>query len=65
MADRVDENGAAYAGSQLQTQLYVIKRTTELDASIRAALRELADATLEWRAHSRGTATASTGTQHS
>jgi hypothetical protein len=49
MADRVDENGAAYAGSQLQTQLYVNKRTTELDASIRAALPELADATLEWR----------------
>jgi hypothetical protein len=49
MADRVDENGAAYAGSQLQTQLYVNKRTSELDDAIRAALPELVATTLKWR----------------
>lgn len=49
MADRVDENGAAYAGSQLQTQLYVNKRTVQLDAAIRAAFVELGDATFDWR----------------
>jgi ribosomal protein S18 acetylase RimI-like enzyme len=49
MADRVDENGAAYAGSQLQTQLYVNKRTEKLDDAIRAAFAELADAAFSWR----------------
>ena len=49
MADRVDENGAAYAGSQLQTQLYVNKRTEQLDDAIRAAFDDLATATFEWR----------------
>ena len=49
MADRVDENGAAYAGSQLQTQLYVNKRTAALDDAIRAVFPELAGATLVWR----------------
>jgi hypothetical protein len=48
MADRVDENGAAYAGSQLQTQLYVNKRTEQLDTANRAAFAELADAAFEW-----------------
>jgi hypothetical protein len=49
VADRVDENGAAYAGSQLQTQLYVNKRSTQLDAAIRAAFADLADASFQWR----------------
>lgn len=49
MADRVDENGAAYAGSQLQTQLYVNRRTAELDTAIGAAFPSLDGATLEWR----------------
>jgi len=30
----VDENGAAFAGSQLQTQLYVSKRTADLNTAI-------------------------------
>lgn len=49
MADRVDKNGAAYAGSQLQTQLYVNKRTAHLDVAIRGAFADLADATFDWR----------------
>jgi hypothetical protein len=49
MADRVDASGAAYAGSQMLTQLYVNVRTAELDAGIRAEFPELADATLDWR----------------
>jgi hypothetical protein len=49
VADRVDANGAAYAGSQLQTQLYVNKRTDQLDAAIRDAFDELGEATFEWR----------------
>lgn len=49
MADRVDEHGAAYAGSQLQTQLYVNKRTPALDEALRQAFSELASAEFEWR----------------
>lgn len=49
MAERVDASGAAYAGSQMLTQLYVNARTPELDAGIRAEFPELADATLDWR----------------
>ena len=49
MADRVDASGAAYAGSQLQTQLYVNRRTDQLGAAIRAEFAELADAEFEWR----------------
>lgn len=49
MADRVDDNGAAYAGSQLQTQLYVNKRTRQLDDGIRAAFSDLAAAEFNWR----------------
>ena len=49
MADRVDETGAAYAGSQLQTQLYVNKRRSQLDAAIHVEFSDLADATLDWR----------------
>lgn len=49
MAARVDETGAAYAGSQLQIQLYVNRRTGELDDSIRAEFTELSAAHVEWR----------------
>jgi hypothetical protein len=49
VVERVDPNGAAYAGSQLQTQLYVNERTDQLDAAIRDALDELSEATFEWR----------------
>jgi hypothetical protein len=46
---RVDADGSAFAGSQLQTQLYVNKRTDELDTAIRQALPALDGARLEWR----------------
>jgi len=49
MTDRIDENGAAYAGSQLQTQLYVNRRTRQLDDAIRAEFTDLTDATFVWR----------------
>jgi hypothetical protein len=51
VTDRVDENGAAYAGSQLQTQLYVNKRerADQLDAAVRGEFSDLADATFQWR----------------
>jgi hypothetical protein len=49
VADRVDESGAAFAGSQLQTQLHVNKRTGELDDAIREEFPELAGAAFEWR----------------
>jgi hypothetical protein len=49
VAVRVDENGAAYAGSQLQTQLYVNKRTAKLDAAIRTAFASLSGAMFDWR----------------
>jgi hypothetical protein len=46
---RVHDHGAAYAGSQLQTQLYVNRRTDALDGAIRNEFRELNGAALEWR----------------
>ena len=49
MAGRVDANGAAFAGSQQQTQLYVNKRTEQLDDAIRGEFSDLADATFDWR----------------
>jgi hypothetical protein len=49
MADSVDEIGAARAGSQLQTQLYVNKRCAQLADAIRAEFRDLADASFDWR----------------
>jgi hypothetical protein len=49
VAGRIDENGAAYAGSQLQTQLYVNTRKDDLENAVRAAFPELAEATLDWR----------------
>jgi hypothetical protein len=45
---RIDDNGAAFAGSQLQTQLYVNRRTDQLNQSIQAALPELVGASIEW-----------------
>lgn len=46
---RVDESGAAYAGSQLQTQLYVNRRTEELDKALKAELAGLEEAEIAWR----------------
>lgn len=46
---RLDKTGAAHAGSQLQTQLYVNRRTKQLDDAIRKAIPDLADTRLEWR----------------
>lgn len=46
---RTDASGAAFAGSQLQTQLYVNKRTADLEAAIRKAVSDLAKATFDWR----------------
>ena len=41
--------GTAYAGSQLQTQLYVNRRTHQLDDAIREEFTDLRTATIEWR----------------
>lgn len=49
MADAKSTTGIASAGSQLQTQLYVHKRTALLDDAIRAQFPELSDASFEWR----------------
>ena len=49
MESRVDENGAAFAGSQLQIQLAVNQRTRLLDSSIESELPELAAGVIEWR----------------
>jgi len=46
---RVDEAGAAYAGSQLQTQLWVNQRADELNEAIRARFPDLAAAEITWR----------------
>jgi hypothetical protein len=46
---RQNDAGAAFAGSQLQTQLYINRRTRVLDDAIRAAFADLTDATVEWR----------------
>jgi hypothetical protein len=43
------DDGAASGGSQLQTQIYVNRHADELDAKIRGAFAELAQATLSWR----------------
>jgi len=37
---RRDELGRAFAGSQMQTQLYVARRPKELSGSVKAALRD-------------------------
>jgi hypothetical protein len=49
MTARIGENGGAFAGSQLQTQLYVNRRTRQLDDAIRAEFADLAEATFTWR----------------
>lgn len=49
MVSRIDSEGRAFKGSQLQTQVYVNRRADELDAAIRAELPTLpADAALRW-----------------
>ena len=40
-SDKVDELGRAYAGSQLQVQIYVNRRQAELDMAVAAALSDL------------------------
>jgi hypothetical protein len=47
-AKRVDDQGRAFAGSQLQLQLYVNRRPGELERAIRTALR-LPECTFDWR----------------
>ena len=48
-SDKVDEQGRAYAGSQLQIQIYVNRRQTELDAAIARALPGIASGIpFEW-----------------
>lgn len=49
MAARTDGDGAAFAGSQLQTQLWVNRRTAGLDEALREALPVLANASFDWR----------------
>lgn len=49
MTDPVAVSGAAHAGSQLQTQLYVNKRTAQLDDAIRAEFPELGGVEFDWR----------------
>lgn len=49
MNERVDENGAAFAGSQLQTQLYVNRRAEDLNASLYETFPDLVGRTIEWR----------------
>lgn len=46
---RTDDRGAAFAGSQLQTQLYVNRRTADLNSALVDAFPELGGAELEWR----------------
>lgn len=45
---RTDESGRAYAGSQLQTQIYVNRRRSALNAAIVDAAPELAGAKFDW-----------------
>jgi hypothetical protein len=49
VSDRVDEHGAAYAGSQLQTQHYVNKRTSHLNEALAEEFPELRAAQISWR----------------
>ena len=50
MAGRLDERGVAYAGSQLQMQIYVNRRSPELSQNVLDALPSLAslDVRLNW-----------------
>ena len=47
---RTDELGRAYAGSQLQSQIYVARRQKELSQSVLVALREIGEqfTTVHW-----------------
>ena len=47
-SNRVDELGRAYAGSQLQIQIYVNRRREELNNAIRNAIIQLKNYDLEW-----------------
>ena len=48
-SDRVDDLGRAYAGSQLQIQIYVNRRQRELNSAIVAALLDFSSSTrLDW-----------------
>jgi hypothetical protein len=49
MVSRTDTTGAARAGSQLQTQLWVNRRTTALDQALRTQLPELGSAAFHWK----------------
>jgi hypothetical protein len=46
---RVDVQGAALAGSQLQTQLWVNRRADQLNHAIGTAIPQLSEAAIEWR----------------
>jgi hypothetical protein len=41
VTDRVEGSGAAFAGSQLQTQLYVNRRMEQLDDAVRSEFADL------------------------
>lgn len=49
MVARVDDTGAAHAGSQRQTQLWVNQHPEALHRELGRALPEIADARIEWR----------------
>src|SRR3989442_874194 len=46
---RTDELGRAFAGSQLQVQLYVNRRQAELNLAISESVELRSDQTIEWR----------------
>jgi hypothetical protein len=48
MGERVDESGAAFAGSQLQTQIWVNRRSERLSALVCDAFADLAGASISW-----------------
>jgi hypothetical protein len=49
MASRTDDSGAAYAGSQLQTQLWVNRRPHHLNGALRESVPGLEHASFRWR----------------
>ncbi len=51
MAGRLDERGVAYAGSQLQMQIYVNRRSPELSRSVLDALPSLASLDVRLTGH--------------
>jgi hypothetical protein len=48
VAGRVDDTGAAYAGSQLQTQLWINHRPADLSAAVAGAFEDLDGSKTEW-----------------